>query len=300
MTTSRMLNPDCVYMLAADHRWQWEEWCDARAVPRARIAETKELARQAFVLARERSAAVREYGALLMDEQYGAASVARALGDDINVGTPAEKAGVFPLQWTTDPFSRALTGRFVKVLVRHRADHPVAVPQEQIRKLLDLQQWCRDAGRPLVVEVLVPREGEPEDEFEASGRPGMLASFIRECYRRGLTPDFWKIEGTPGQEAAQIVDAAIHERPACRQLILGKGADRATIARWFDAARNSTTAAGFAIGRSVHWGPSTEFLLGQTAASDAADRICGNYLDLIAAWEGPTRHNAAQAQPVQR
>ena len=39
-----MLNPNCVYMLAADHRWQWEEWCDARAIRRERIAEVKRLA----------------------------------------------------------------------------------------------------------------------------------------------------------------------------------------------------------------------------------------------------------------
>ena len=34
-----MLNSALVYMLAADHRWQWEEWCDARGVPRQRITE---------------------------------------------------------------------------------------------------------------------------------------------------------------------------------------------------------------------------------------------------------------------
>ena len=41
-----------------------------------------------------------------------------------------------------------------------------------------------------------PRRGEPEDEFEAIGRPAMLAGFIGEAYRRALTPEFWKIEGT--------------------------------------------------------------------------------------------------------
>ncbi len=61
------MNTDRVYMLAADHRWQWEEWCDARSMPRTRIAEVKRLAYDGFLLARDRSAAVRECGALLID-----------------------------------------------------------------------------------------------------------------------------------------------------------------------------------------------------------------------------------------
>ena len=281
-----MLHRDRVYMLAADHRWQWEEWCDARGIPRARISAAKELARQAFVLARERSAAAREYGSLLLDEQYASASIARAVGDGIEVGTPAERAAVFPLAWATDPFWRALTGQFVKVLVRHRGDHPADVREAQLLKLLALQHWCRSAGKPLVVEVLVPRADEPEDAFDASDRPAMLASFIGDCYRRGLTPEFWKIEGTPASDGAEVVDAAIRERPASRQIILGKAADLATIRRWFAIARHCPTASGFAIGRSVFWSPSTDFLTGTLAESEAVDRICATYLDLIAVWEG--------------
>jgi 5-dehydro-2-deoxygluconokinase len=280
-----MLHPDRVFMLAADHRWQWEEWCDARGIARARIADVKELARRGFALARERSPVAREYGALLLDERYGSASIARALGEGIDVGTPAERAGAFPLEWAADPFPDALTGRFVKVLVRHRDDHPPSVRAGQLEKLLVLQQWCRGAGKPLVVEVLVPANGEPEEIFTVSGRPAMLAAFIRQSYGRGLAPEFWKIEGTPGPEAARVIDAAIQERPTCRQIILGKAAALDTIREWFAAVRQSTTASGFAIGRSVFWSPSTDFLLGNTSDAEAVERICGNYLDLIAAWE---------------
>ena len=64
-----MLNPHRVYMLAADHRWQWEEFCDKRSLPRERIRDVKRLAGDAFLLARERSAAARDFGALLIDQQ---------------------------------------------------------------------------------------------------------------------------------------------------------------------------------------------------------------------------------------
>jgi 5-dehydro-2-deoxygluconokinase len=279
-----VLTPNRVYMLAADHRWQWEEWCDARSIPRARITEVKELARCGFVLARDRSERVREHGALLIDEQYGSACVARALEGGVEVGTPAEKAGAFPLEWAGDQFADALTGAFVKVLVRHRTDHPPVVRQQQLGKLLQLQEWCRASSKPLVVEVLVPRDGEAEAAFDATGRPAMLASFIREAYGRGLTPAFWKIEGT-SRAGAAVVDRASAEWPAGRQLILGKGADQATVAAWFAAARASATAAGFAVGRTVYWEPAADYLLGEIDDAAAVESICETYLALIQAWE---------------
>jgi 5-dehydro-2-deoxygluconokinase len=281
-----VLNRERVYMLAADHRWQWEEWCDAERIARPRIAETKELARRGFALARERSDRVRRYGALLLDHQYGGAAVARAVADGIEVGTPAEKAGAFPMEWGSAPFSAGLTGSFVKVLVRYRDDHAEGVRREHVDKLLTLQAWCRVARKTLVVEIVVPRTGEAEDEFERSGRPAMLAAFIREGYARGLEPEFWKIEGSASADGARIVDDAIRERPGCRQLILGKAASLETIGAWFATARTGSSAAGFAIGRSVYWQPCADYLTGRSSDTEAASRICGTYIDLIAAWEG--------------
>jgi 5-dehydro-2-deoxygluconokinase len=279
-----MLNPDCVYMLAADHRWQWEEWCDARAMSRSRISEVKRLAADGFRLARDRSPVVREFGALLLDTQYSTEVIADALGAGLTVGTPAEKAGAFPLTWSTDPFAAALIGTFVKVLVRFRPDDGEEIREGQWKKLDALQAWCHGAGTPLVIEVLVPRRQEAEETFEAAGRPAILAGFIDEAYRRGLTPEFWKIEGTPAAEGARTIDRAIAAQPQCRQIILGKAADLATIERWFAAASGSPTAVGFAIGRSVFWEPSTAFLAGASTADESAENICANYLRLVDAW----------------
>jgi 5-dehydro-2-deoxygluconokinase len=283
-----MLNPYCVYMLAADHRWQWEEWCDAHSIPRQRIPDVKRLAFDALMQAREQSPDVRAHGALLVDEQYASAVVADALKAGITVGTPAERAGAFPLAWSTTPFDRALTGEFVKVLVRSRPEDPEAIREAQLEKLKTLQGWCRRSAKPLVLEVLVARRQEPEDEFEASGRPRMLARFIAEAYSRNLVPEFWKIEGTVSHDGARIIDAAIAARPEGRQIILGKGADAPTIDRWFAAAAGTKSAVGFAIGRSVVWEPATAFLTGTMTAPQATQAIAANYLRLVDAWRAAT------------
>lgn len=279
-----MLNADCVYMLAADHRWQWEEWCDARALPRERIADVKRLAYDGFLMARDRSADVRAFGALLLDAQYASAAIADGVQAGLAIGTPAEKAGAFPLAWATDPFSDALGGTFVKVLVRYRPDDDAADREGQWQKLDVLQSWCRHARKPLIVEVLVARRGEDADAFERSGRPAIIAGFIGEAYRRQLRPAFWKIEGTLAPEGARTIDEAIAADPAGRQILLGKAADLTTIGRWFSAAAASRTAVGFAIGRSVFWDPCASYLSGETSARDAAAAICDHYLGLVDAW----------------
>jgi 5-dehydro-2-deoxygluconokinase len=280
-----MLNSGTVYMLAGDHRWQWEEWCDANAVSRDRIADAKKLIVDAFLAARAESRPVAAHGALLLDTQYGDQAVRRAMSEGVTVGSPAERAGVFPLEWPRSHFAERIPGSFAKVLVKDRPDYDAALRTAQQDKLLELQRWCQTNGRQLVVEVLVPRDGEPEDEFEERGRPLAIASAIREAYARGLHPEFWKIEGTTSTSGARIVDDAVARHPGCRLIILGKNAEPALIGRWFTAAAACPTASGFAIGRSVFWKPCAAFLAGTSTASDAVNAMKATYLSLVSAWD---------------
>jgi 5-dehydro-2-deoxygluconokinase len=272
-------------MLASDHRWQWQEWCDKNSVARDRIAEVKGLVLDAFLQARERSDEVRQYGALLLDNQYASAAMADAMGRGIPVGAPVEKAGVFPLEWEREPFHAMSRGNsFVKVLVRYRPEWPEADREGQWAKLLELQAWCRGEHIPLLVEIIIMKAGEDEHEFEHHGRPTMLAGLIREAYSRGLVPAIWKIEGTASRDGAVQVDAAIRERPEPRQLILGKGAGPEAIASWFDAAAGLPSTAGFAIGRSVFMEPGSDYLLGRRSASETRDAIAERYLAFVNGW----------------
>jgi 5-dehydro-2-deoxygluconokinase len=280
------MNLSRIYMLASDHRWQWEEWCDAAGIARSRIAEAKQLVFDAFTLARSRSDDVRRSGALLLDSMYGSEAVARARAAGIPVGTPVERAGRFPLEWQDTPFHTGLAGNsFAKVLVRYRPEWEDSAKEGQMSKLLELQQWCRGAGMPLLVEIIIMRGGEEEREFEERGRPALLASVIRDAYDRGLVPDLWKIEATTSHAGAAVIDAAIRAQRGARQLILGKGASAALIEQWFGAIAGLTSPAGFAIGRSVFWGPCTAYLQGQLESEAAVEAMASSYLNLIAQWK---------------
>ena len=272
-------------MLASDHRWQWQEWCDRNAVDRARIAEVKALVLEAFLQARERSEDVRKYGALLLDNQYASGVMTDAMARGIPVGAPVEKAGVFPLEWEREPFHAMSRGNsFVKVLVRYRPEWPEADREGQWAKLLELQTWCRGESIPLLVEIIIMKAGEDEHEFEHHGRPAMLAGLIREAYARDLVPAIWKIEGTASRDGAAAIDAAIGERQGPRQLILGKGAGPDAIASWFDAAAGLPSTAGFAIGRSVFMEPGSAYLEGKRSAQDTVSEIARRYLEFVDGW----------------
>jgi 5-dehydro-2-deoxygluconokinase len=279
-----MLSSDCVYMLAADHRWQWEEWCDARSIPRTRIPEVKRLAADGFRLARDRSPRVREFGALLLDAQYSSDVIGEARRDGLIVGTPAEKAGAFPLAWSTEPFERGAHRHVRQGLVRFRPDDADGDPRRPVAQ----------AGHaPGVVPSRRYPVGRRSPRPAPAGTRGAVryrgpSSDARRLHRRVVPPrsDPAVLEDRRHTRAdgARTIDRAIAARPQCRQIILGKAADIATIERWFAAAHDSPTAVGFAIGRSVFWEPSTAFLAGSSTAADAAANICANYLQLVNAW----------------
>ncbi len=284
-----------VYMMAIDHRWQWVQWCDEHRVDHGRIREVKRLAADAFLLARRDSDDARTSGALLVDLIYGVEAFARAKASGVTPGTPAERAGVFPLEWTAT-FDKALPGSFAKVLVRHKADTPPSIVDSQMTMLEELQGWCASSGKPLVLEVLVSSSSE-DVSFEREGRPRLLAEYIRRAYARGIIPQFWKIEGVPDAEAMEVVDEAITERQGPRQLILGKGAGLDAVSTWFEAARGAKSASGFAIGRTVYWEPACQFLLGRLAADDAVHQMAANYLEVIRLWTAARGAGASRSAP---
>lgn len=276
--------PQPIYMLAIDHRWQWEEWCDTNGADRSRIPDIKLLGAEAFLHARRHSEAVRRHGALLVDLTYGSSAFQMAREAGAATATPAEKAGAFPLAWT-DAFDAALPGDFVKVLVRHRADLAPEVVTGQRDRLLELQRWCAAAGRTLVLEVLVSPVADEDATFDAHGRPQLLADYIRQSYAAGLVPPYWKIEGMPDRASVTLVDEAIREMDGPRQLILGKGAGMEAVRGWFAAAAGAPSAAGFAIGRTVYFEPSADWVRGRLSRNEALARITANYDGVISAWQ---------------
>ena len=257
------LNPDRVYMLAADHRWQWEEFCDARSLPRERIRDVEARSPTTASCWRASAPPRRASSARCSSTSSTASPVDRRRTEGRPRRRHARGEGRRDSRSRGRPIPspRALTGAFVKVLVRYRPDDEAAMRDEQWAKLDALQAWCRGAGKPLVLEVLVARKRRARGRVRSVGPSGDAGR----VHRRGVPPrpDAGVLEDRGHAVAAGRAHDRRGDRRATRRAGRSSSARppiSSTIDRWFAACAASATASGFAIGRSVFWEPSAAFL----------------------------------------
>ena len=150
--------------------------------------------------ARERSPTVRAYGALSRRTIRLGCGRARD-GGRRQRRHAGRKGRAFPLAWAAAV--PACADRRVRESAGPvRPDDDVAIREAHWGQLDTLQAWCRGAGKPLVVEMLVdavanPRTcSTPPTARDPRGVRG-------EAYRRGLAPQFCKIEGTGSADGAR-------------------------------------------------------------------------------------------------
>lgn len=266
-----------VYMLAIDHRQEWVEWSGEHGIDHLRIREVKKLAADAFLLARRDSVYAMESGVLLVDREYGAEGFVRARAGGGIVGTPAERDGAFPIEWT-GAFDKTLQGDFVRVLVRNEPGSSQETVERQLARLVELHEWCSSLRKPLIIQPL----GRSNLQGAAAAR--MLVDCIHALYARGIVPQYWLFDGTVAS-AMRDIDNAVRERDGARPMI---HADRTAaieeVAAWFESARAVPSTAGFAVGKTVYWEAACEFLLGRLAADDAVHAMAANYRTVIDLW----------------
>jgi len=84
--------------------------------------------------------------------------------------------------------------------------------------------------------------------------------------------------GEPAREEVEQAEAVGSAQPQTG------GAEAGLVAQWFATASVSSTATGFAIGRSIFWSPATQFLLNEIPETDAIERMTTTYLELVDLW----------------
>ena len=69
-------------------------------------------------------------------------------------------------------------------------------------------------------------------------------------------------------------------------VVLGAGADEATVAHWLREAAGVDGFIGFAIGRTIFWEPLSRWIAGTVDADTAASMIADNYRRTIDVYAG--------------
>src|SRR3712207_6092158 len=107
-----------------------------------------------------------------------------------------------------------------------------------------------------------------------------VIELVQDC---GIEVDIWKIEGVDAREDAEMLAQAARRggRDHVKSVPLGRGASNEKVDHWLRQAAGVEGFIGFAIGRSIWWGPLKGYLDGALERRAAAEQIGENYLRFV-------------------
>jgi myo-inositol catabolism protein IolC len=257
-----------LYILPFDHRhsyitdvFHWHEPLTLEQV--ADVVASKQVIYDGFKAALA-DGALCERAGILVDEAFGAAVLHDAAVHGYITCVSTEKSGQneFDFEYGDD-FVRhieAANPTFAKVLVRYNPDGDAATNERQAQRLRRLSHYLARTQRLFMFELLVSPEpaqlerlGGNRTAYDRDLRPALTIGAIHALQDAGVDPDVWKIEGLDRREdCEQIVTAARrggHTRVGC--IVLGRGSDEQTVARWLTVAAGVPGFIGFAVGRTT-------------------------------------------------
>jgi myo-inositol catabolism protein IolC len=290
-----------LYILAFDHRTSFTtKLFGIQGTPtpaeRERVQEAKQIILEGLVAAAESAPAGTVGG--LVDEEHGAAVARAAKQRGIPFAMSAEKSSVpeFDFEYGED-FARHIEEfepDFVKILARYNPEGDRELNRRQAERLARLSDYLAPRETKYLFELLVPPEPHHLAALESDSeryalelRPQLAAAAIAELQAAGVEPDIWKVEGLDTAEDCKLVaDAARaggRDDVAC--VVLGAGADDATVAHWLRQAATVDGFIGFAIGRTIFWEALKGWLAGDTDRETAVEMIADNYRSTIELYE---------------
>jgi 6-phosphofructokinase/myo-inositol catabolism protein IolC len=285
-----------LYILAFDHRTSLQTKLFGIAgtpsdADRERMAEAKRIIARGLLAVAETA----EPGVVagLTDEEHGAEAARLAKASGLPMAMAAEKSSQpeFELEYG-DRFGEhieAFDPEFVKVLVRYNPEGDAEMNRRQAARLAELSAWLAPRGTKFLFELIVPPEpAQVAESFATELRPRLVATAIRELQAAGIEPDVWKVEGMTNADDYRIVaEAARAEgRDAVGCVVLGAGADEATVNHWLREAAGVDGFIGFAIGRTIFWEPLKQWIAGTIDADAAVRAIADNYGRTIDVYTG--------------
>jgi myo-inositol catabolism protein IolC len=288
-----------LYVLPFDHRGSFETgmfgWHGALTPEQtAQIANAKQVIYDGFKAALA-AGVPKQYAAILVDEQFGAAILRDAASHGYHFAMPAEKSGQeeFDFEYGDDFAAHIETFRptFCKVLVRYNPGGDATLNQQQAARLRKLSDYLQKANRSLFMfELLVPPEKKQLDRFRGDKkaydmelRPELMLDAIDELQDAGVEPDIWKIEGLDRREDCEKIVAVARRngRDKVGCIILGRGEDEAKVREWLTTAASVPGFIGFAVGRTDFWDPLVQWRAGKQSRADAVEAIENHYREFV-------------------
>mgnify|MGYP003341262637 FL=1 len=167
----------------------------------------------------------------------------------------------------------------VKVLIFYQPDDKPELKAEHEKRMQELQRACHATGHEFLLEVIPPRvkPGEGAD---------LIIDSVARFYEVGVMPDWWKLPPLPDAKAwKKLGDILRKNDPHCRGIIiLGQEVSDNELRLAFDAAADEKLVRGFAIGRTIFWGPAEQWFAGKIDDEAAIKLVADNYARITSLW----------------
>lgn len=300
-----------LYLLACDHRNSFQRGLfgitgAATADEHERMAAAKLIVLDGLEAAADGGDAAEATLGALFDEELGAEAARRVRDKGLALAMCAEKSSQAEFDFehgaAFGEHIDAFAPDYVKILARYNPSGDAEANRRQAQRLATLSDWLAPRSTEYLFELIVPPEpaqlaGVSGDHarFAAELRPSLAAAAIRELHAAGVEPDIWKVEGLDSAADCALVARAARRggRDHVRCLVLGAGADDATVARWLTHAARAEGFGGFAIGRTIFWHALVAWNAGEIDRAAAVDAIAGNYRGMIDIYERARPSRAA-------
>lgn len=237
--------------------------------------------------------ASRDRTGVLVDERYGADVARLAKEAGLQLAMPVERSGRewFELEYGDDWLAHvdAFDPDWVKVLVRDNSAFDAARREQQASDLAAVSAALHDAGRPFLVELLVPGTDDQEasvEDYDRDLRPDLVVQELEYLQDHGVEADVWKLEGLDTRADAERVVATARRggRDTVQCIVLGRDAPEEQLDHWLRTAAPVDGFVGFAIGRS-NWEEPLEDVVREHLDTEAAEQlIAANYRHFVDTW----------------
>jgi len=285
VTTGRKKWPQ-ICALAFDHRWQFEELAQKHGKGAEHIRRYKSLVAEASKrIGKDVSGA-----GVILDDKFGREALYALTGHNLWIARPVELPRSIPVEYEHGPdIIQTLRAwpqeHIVKVLIFYQPDDPPELKAAHEKRMQELQRACHATGHEFLLEVIPPRvkPGQGAD---------LIIGAVERFYDVGVMPDWWKLPPLPDAQAWKRLGDIVRARdPHCRGIIiLGQEVSDNELRLAFDSAADEALVRGFAIGRTIFWGPAEEWFAGTINDEAAIAKVAENYARVTKLWQARRKH----------
>lgn len=267
-------------VFAFDHRVQLEQLISTYGKNRATLTELKQLFAD-IVLSMD--ASEMQCGAIV-DDQYGETALSTLSPQkQVWLAKPIELPNSYPLAFleTGSLVARLKTWprhQVVKCLIQYHSTDSAAIQQVQEQALQRLYEACLETDHEFLLEI-IPTKGKSVDSHT-------VPDILYRLYQKGIYPDWWKLIPTLDAQTWNGITRVIEQQdPFCRGVLaLGQDLPFDQVVMRLNMAAQQPICKGFAIGRSLFYEATTQWVAGIIDSPTLKARIQARYQQLISTW----------------